>query len=454
MRLLAILLMLMFQPASGDRAVVFVCEHGAAKSVIATAYFNKLAAERGLPYRATFRGTAPQDDLSVRAVAGLKADGVAVPAGKPTAISDNDVAGATHIFAIGCTLPDKARRSGKAADWSDVPDDQGYGPMRDAIVTHVKQLLDELQKRKPGELTQVGAIELPRVEGRIDHLAFDANSQRLFLAALGNNTVEVLDLKQNTHITSLSGFREPQGIAVVPEARLVAVANGQGEGLQLLNADDYRRGATVKLGDDSDNVRYDAVAQRLYVGFGSGALATVGPSDMKALGQVKLPGHPESFQPERSGPRVFVNVPTADQIAVVDRSAMKVLATWRVTTARANFPMALDEANHRLFVGCRRPAKALVYDTATGQEVGSFDIVGDTDDLFYDVARKRLYVSGGEGFIDVFQNQDANRFARVAHMATAAGARTSLFVADLNRLYLAVPHRGNQRAEVRIFEVR
>ncbi len=115
--------------------------------MIATAYFNKLAAERGLPFRATFRGTTPQDDLSVRAVAGLKADGVAVPSGKPAAISDNDVSDATHIFAIGCTLPEKAARSGKAADWSDVPDDQGYGPMRDAIVRHVRQLLDELSPR-------------------------------------------------------------------------------------------------------------------------------------------------------------------------------------------------------------------------------------------------------------------------------------------------------------------
>jgi len=146
MRLLTLALMLMLQPSSKDKAVVFVCEHGAAKSVVATAYFNKLAAERGLPFRATFRGTTPQDNLSVRAVEGLKADGVAVPSSKPTAINDKDVADATHIFAIGCTLPEKARQSGKAADWSDVPDDQGYGPMRDAIVRHVKQLLDELQR--------------------------------------------------------------------------------------------------------------------------------------------------------------------------------------------------------------------------------------------------------------------------------------------------------------------
>lgn len=133
--------------AAGAPSVVFVCEHGAAKSVVATAYFNKLAAERGLPFRATFRGTSPQENLSVRAVEGLKADGVAVPTGKPAAIGGQDVADATHIFAIGCALPEKASRSGKAADWSDVPDDQGYAPMRDAIVRHVKQLLDELQRR-------------------------------------------------------------------------------------------------------------------------------------------------------------------------------------------------------------------------------------------------------------------------------------------------------------------
>jgi len=303
-------------------------------------------------------------------------------------------------------------------------------------------------------LVPIGSIELPRVEGRIDHLAFDAAGQRLFVAALGNNTVEVLDLKNGTHIKSLPGFREPQGIAVASDAKLVAIANGQGEGLQLLGSESLQAGARVKLGDDSDNVRYDASAKRLYVGFGSGALAAVSAGDAKVLGEVKLAGHPESFQLERSGTRVFVNVPTADQIAVIDRSSMKVLATWPVTTARSNFPMALDEANHRLFIGCRRPARALTYDTTTGKEVGSFDIVGDTDDLFYDATKKRLYVTGGEGFVDVFQSQEANRLTRIAHIATATGARTSLFVPDLNRLYLAVPHRGGQRAEIRIYDAR
>jgi arsenate reductase (thioredoxin) len=142
----AALVFALVQSAVPSPAVIFVCEHGAAKSVIATAYFNKLAAERGLPYRATFRGTTPQDDLSVRAVAGLKSDGLTIPVGKPAAISEADVAGATHIFAIGCTLPTVAAKSGKTADWTDVPDDQGYAPMRDAIVRHVTALLDALQR--------------------------------------------------------------------------------------------------------------------------------------------------------------------------------------------------------------------------------------------------------------------------------------------------------------------
>jgi DNA-binding beta-propeller fold protein YncE len=303
-------------------------------------------------------------------------------------------------------------------------------------------------------LTLVRSIDLPNVEGRIDHLAFDAAGQRLFVAALGNNTVEVLDLRAGMHVKSVSGFREPQGIAVLPDAKRVAVANGQGEGLQLLNAGDFRLGPMIRLGDDSDNVRYDASAKRLYVGFGGGALASINPTDTKVLANAKLAGHPESFQLERSGSHIFVNVPNAGHIAVVDRSAMKIIATWPVTGAKSNFPMSLDEAEHRLFVGCRQPAKVLVYDTTSGKEVGSFEIVGDTDDLFYDATRKRLYVSGGEGFIDVFQNQDANRFARVARIATAAGARTSLFVPEQNRFYLAVPHRGSQRAEIRIYDAR
>ena len=303
-------------------------------------------------------------------------------------------------------------------------------------------------------LARVRSIELPRVEGRIDHLAFDAATGRLFIAALGNNTVEVIDSNAGSHVKSLAGFREPQGIAVIPDQRSVAVATGQGSGLQWISAEDYRPGPATRLGDDADNVRYDPSARRVYVGFGSGALAAIDTMTARVVGEARLAGHPESFQLERAGTRVFVNVPDAHHVAVVDRRTMKISATWPVTTAGSNFPMALDEANHRLFVGCRRPAKVLVFDTTSGKETASFEIVGDTDDLFYDAARKRLYVTGGDGYIDVIQDEGANNFVRTARVPTAPGARTSLFVADQGRLYLAVPHRGNQKAEIRVFEAR
>jgi DNA-binding beta-propeller fold protein YncE len=324
--------------------------------------------------------------------------------------------------------------------------------MRSIVAAAMTTLISFQAAPGPTPLTLVGTIDLPGVEGRIDHLAVDTGALRLYVAALGNNTVEVLDLKSGRHVKSLPGFREPQGIAFVPDAKLVVVANGQGEGVQFIDAGDYHPSRAVRLGDDSDNVRYDPAARRLFVGFGNGALASISAADGSVLGEAKLGGHPESFQLERSGSRAFVNVPAADQIAVVDRGTMTVVATWPVAGAKANFPMALDEANHRVFIGCRRPAKVLLFDTATGKPSTSFEVVGDTDDLFYDAARKRLYVSGGEGYLDVFQEQDATRFARIAHVATAAGARTSLFVPDQARLYLAVPHRGSQKAEIRIFE--
>jgi DNA-binding beta-propeller fold protein YncE len=304
----------------------------------------------------------------------------------------------------------------------------------------------------PQPLRLLQTIELPRVEGRIDHLALNSTGKKLFVAALGNNTVEVVDVEKGSHIKSLPGFREPQGIAGIPEATLIAVANGQGEGIQTINANDYRTGKAISVGEDADNVRYDAAAKKLYVGYGNGAVAAISPDAGRVLGEVKLAGHPESFQLEQTGPRIFVNVPPADHIAVIDRNAMKVVASWPVAGAKSNYPMALDETHHLMFIGCRRPAKVLVFDTTNGREIGAFDIVGDTDDIFYDAGRKRVYVSGGEGAIDVLDARQPPALTRLARVKTAAGARTSLFVPQQGRLYLAVPHRGNQNAEIRVYQ--
>ena len=304
-----------------------------------------------------------------------------------------------------------------------------------------------------GPLVLTQSIDLPAVEGRIDHLALDTARHQLFVAALGNNTVEVLDLEKGVRMASLAGFPEPQGIVALPDLNLVAVANGQSGDLRLLDMATRQLRKTIPLSEYADNVRYDEVARRLYVAHGSGAISAIDAASGRVLGEVRLGGHPESFQLERAGTRIFVNVPNAKHVAVIDRREMKVVATWPITGAESNYPMALDEEGHRLFVGCRRPARVLVFDTGSGRQVGTFDISGDTDDLFYDAARKRLYISCGDGFLDVFQQQDLGRFTRIAQVATAAGARTSLFVPEQHRLYLAVPHRGGQKAEIRVYEL-
>jgi DNA-binding beta-propeller fold protein YncE len=323
--------------------------------------------------------------------------------------------------------------------------------MKAVVWSGILALLAATQVQDP--LVLVRTIELPQVEGRIDHLAVDVRNDRLFLAALGNDTVEVLDLRAGVHLRSLKGFHEPQGIALPPDGTIVAVANGQGADVQLLDRTGFQTTKTVRLGDDPDNVRYDAQTKRLWVGY-SGAVAALDAQTGDRLGEIKLAGHAESFQLEVNGPRIYVNVPGAGHIAVLDRQAMKPVSTWAVTEAQANYPMALDENGHRLFIGCRRPAKVLMYDTVAGRRVASIAVVGDTDDLFYDSRRNRLYVSGGDGAIDVFDASQADRLTRTAHVMTAPGARTSLFVPDQSRLYLAVPHRGSQKAEVRVYEAR
>jgi hypothetical protein len=204
--------------------------------------------------------------------------------------------------------------------------------------------------------------------------------------------------------------------------------------------------------EDADNIRYEPRTRRVFVGYGGGAVAFLDARSGQRTGEVRLPGHPESFQLEKGGPRVFINVPSARQIVVADRATGKIVARWAVQGARSNFPMALDEAHHRLFVGCRNPARLLVYDTETGMPVARADIAGDTDDLFYDGARKRIYVSGGEGFITVLEQTDPDHYRRLAQSPTAEGARTSLFVPEWNRFFVPVPRRGARAAEIRVYE--
>lgn len=300
-------------------------------------------------------------------------------------------------------------------------------------------------------LTLDRAIPLPGVEGRIDHFALDTTGRRLFVAALGNNSVEVIDLKTGQVVHSITGLAEPQGIFYLGELNRLYVANGGGGVLRVFHGGTFVLVATVKFDDDADNVRYDAAAKRLYVGHGRGALGAIDVTTNRIVVEVPLKAHPESFQLEKRGGRIFVNVPDAAQVAVVDREKNSMTGSWPLGLTAANFPMALDEDNHRLMIGCRRPAGLIVFDTDSGREVARLALHGDCDDLFLDGVRRQLYASCGEGFIDVFTQLDADHYALKEAVQTEAKARTSFIAGD--ELYLAVPKRGDRPAELRCYHI-
>jgi DNA-binding beta-propeller fold protein YncE len=302
-------------------------------------------------------------------------------------------------------------------------------------------------------LIPVRTIPLEGVEGRIDHFGLDTKRKRLFVAALGNDSVEVVDLAAGKVTQHIKSLRVPQGVGFAPESNRLAVANDGDGSCRLYDGTSLRQTAAIDLKDDADNIRYDIRSRRFWIGYGTGGLAAIDPGSGKQIADVKLDAHPESFQLETQGKRIFVNVPRAGHVAVVDRETGTLIAKFVLTEASANFPMALDEADHRLFIGCRSPAKLLVLDTETGKTVAALDIVGDTDDVFYDAANKRIYVSGGEGRITVISQTNPDVYDVSGQVATAPGARTSLFVPQTGTLYVAVPRRGEGKAELRVFTV-
>jgi YVTN family beta-propeller protein len=294
-------------------------------------------------------------------------------------------------------------------------------------------------------------IPLPNVAGRIDHLAFGVENQRLFVAALGNNTVEVVDIKSGKVVRSISGLAEPQGVLYEPQKKRLWIANGADGTVRIFDAQTFQPLRSIALGDDADNIRRDADAQRVYVGYGSGGLAAFDVEANK-VADTKLDAHPESFQLENSGSRMIVNLPNSKKVAVVDRGKSAILASWATDDATSNFPMALDEADSRLFIVCRRPAVLLALDTKSGTVVAELPTVGDSDDLFYDAKRKRVYASGGAGEIFVYQQQDPDHYSKIARIETVKGARTSLFVPELGRLFLAVRREGQNAATISVYE--
>lgn len=289
---------------------------------------------------------------------------------------------------------------------------------------------------EPEPLALERTIPLKGVTGRIDHLAVDLSRKRLFVAELGNGTVDVIDLVAGSIVRRIKGLKEPQGLAYAPDFDILAVASAGDGSVRLFRGADLAPAGTVELADDADNIRLDTRSGNLVVGYGSGGLAVIDPSKASLISRIALPAHPEGFQLDALNRRAFVNVPDARQIAVVDLEAGRQTANWRMAGLRANFPMALDAARATIAIVFRDPARLVIVDVKTGNSTITLATCGDADDVFFDAKRRHVYVSCGDGNVDVWQQQE-DRFRHLKRLRTISGARTSLFVPDLDRLFVA-----------------
>jgi DNA-binding beta-propeller fold protein YncE len=294
----------------------------------------------------------------------------------------------------------------------------------------------------------------------MDHFTVDAERERLILSALGNNTVEVVSLFAGRVVHSIAGLDGPQGVLYVPENDRIVVANSGDGKVRVYNGTSFELVKTLDFGKDPDNVRYDPLGKKIYVGYGedeTGAIGVIDATTYERLnGDYHLGGgHPESFQLESSGPKIFANDPDGGNVTlVIDRGTGKV-SKWQLNGNRFNFPMALDERDHRLFVGTRRPSKLIVLNTQTGGMVTALNCAGDADDMYYDAHSKRIYIIGGEGVISVFQQRDPDHYGLRANVSSSIGARTGFYFPthDTDRLYVAVPSHAGQIAELWVYEV-
>jgi DNA-binding beta-propeller fold protein YncE len=299
-------------------------------------------------------------------------------------------------------------------------------------------------------------IPVPSVAGRIDHFSADAKRKRLFVSALGNNSLEVIDVFAGRVVHSIKGLAQPQGPLYVPAVDKLYVANAEDGKVRVYDGATYTLRKTIDFGKDPDNMRYDEASKRVYVGFGEddGGIGMIDPKTDERVGDVyKTEGHPESFQVEAKGEHIFANVPDAGNVVESIDKKTGAVTKWPLKDLRGNYAMALNEDDHRLFTITRKTPMMVVLDTQTGKEVARIRAAGECDDVFFDPTRKRIYVIGGEGIISVFQQNDPDHYELVANVPSAVGIRTGYYYAKRDRFYVAVPAKGNEPAQVWTFEV-
>ena len=323
-----------------------------------------------------------------------------------------------------------------------------------------------VKAQAPPALNLKTRIPLANVKGRMDHLSVDVKGQRLFAAAFDNHTLEVIDVQAGKQAHTIQDLDEPQGAYFDPSSNRLFVSSEGDGAVKIFDGTTFALLQTVKLSTDADNIRFDVGRKRVLVGYGGekfragkvwrghgdGALAFLDLSGKKT-GEIAIDAHPESFQLEKSGTRVFVNVPDRQEIQVASLTNGSVIAHWPVANCMDNFPMTLDETHHRLFVACREPASLLVFDTASGKQVASLETVS-SDDIFYDASKGRIYVLGDKGSIDAFQQKDADQYVKIGSYPTGPGAWTGFFVPEWGELFVSARAQKDQSAAILVFETK
>ena len=304
-------------------------------------------------------------------------------------------------------------------------------------------------------LRRVHTTLLPGYVGDFEHFAVDIKSNRLFLAAEDHKTVEVLDPRSGERINTINGFAQPHAILYLPDTDRLLVTDGNDDvgAVKLVSGTDYKILDAIKLPNGVDGAVYNPVNKYYYVesesnepGGKTHVLNVIDTQNFKHVTDITLPGtHSEAMAIDRAGKKLFVNLSGTNEVGVVDLESRKLIARWPLPDAQAANALALDEANHRLFTASHKPPKLIVFDIDAGKVVASLPCVINNDDMSYDTARKRIYVTG-DGAVSVYSQRDSDHYERLSDIPTGYRAKTSIFVPELSRLYIAVASRGKRAA--------
>jgi len=300
-------------------------------------------------------------------------------------------------------------------------------------------------------LAKQTTIPMPGVKGRIDHLDVNLKEKIVYVAALGNNSLEIVDIDKGKVLHSIKGLDEPQGVAYIPQQQEIFVANGGNGDCYFYNAHSFEKTETLHLSSDADDVRYDSADKKIFVGYGQGGIAVIDALTRQQIADIKLPAHPEGFQLDKKLNKLLVNLPDAHQVAVIDLKQFKLINKWSTGELNANFPLAIDIIHHYIFIGYRHPPKLSIMNEETGAIIDVADMASDVDDIYADETSEKIFASGGGGFISIYQWQKST-LKQVANISTRDGARTSLLIPTLKLFILAARANGGNNAELQVYK--